>query len=106
MNVTHMAADLRQTLRVVLPHGSPLDEEIWERRHRGIVLLLWVHAAGTAVFGVVRGVAAWHSAAEGAILAVCGLAAARGRHRRHQARAGGHAGRRDRLDRPGELGLP
>jgi diguanylate cyclase len=69
-------ADLRQWLRIVLPHGSPLAEEIWERRHRGIVLLLWVHAVGTAAFGVLRGVALWHSVAEGAILAVCAVAAA------------------------------
>ena len=70
-----MVADLRQTLRVALPHGSPLASEVWERRHRGIVLLLWVHAVGTAAFGVVRGVALWHSVAESAILAVCALAA-------------------------------
>jgi diguanylate cyclase (GGDEF)-like protein len=71
-----MVADLRQTMRVVLPHGSPLDEDVWERRHRGIVVLLWVHAVGTAVFGMVRGVAPWHSVLESSILAVCAIAAA------------------------------
>jgi diguanylate cyclase (GGDEF)-like protein len=35
-------AGLRQTLLVALPHGSPLAKEIWERRHRGIVILLWI----------------------------------------------------------------
>ncbi|HEX8134804.1 MAG TPA: hypothetical protein VF880_15410 [Actinomycetes bacterium] len=49
-------ADLRQTLRVALPHGSPLPPEVWERRHRGILVLLWIHAVGLAVFGVLRGV--------------------------------------------------
>jgi diguanylate cyclase (GGDEF)-like protein len=75
MTAVRVLADLRQWLRVVLPHGSPLAEEIWERRHRGMVVLLWLHAAGAAVFGVVRGVALWHSVAEGAILAVCALVA-------------------------------
>jgi len=68
-------SDLRQVLRVALPHGSQLAPEVWERRHRGIVVLLWLHAVGTAAFGLVRGVALWHSVAEGAVLAVCALAA-------------------------------
>jgi diguanylate cyclase (GGDEF)-like protein len=68
-------ADLRQTLRVALPHGSPLATEVWERRHRGIVVLLWIHAVGLAVFGVLRGVPLWHSASEAAILAVCAVVA-------------------------------
>src|SRR5919108_3901043 len=70
-----MVVQLRQTLRVALPHGSPLEADVWERRHRGIVVLLWLHAVGTPVFGVVRGVPLWHGASEGAILAVCALAA-------------------------------
>jgi hypothetical protein len=36
-------ASLRQVLRVALPHGSPLATDVWERRHRGIVVLLWLH---------------------------------------------------------------
>jgi diguanylate cyclase (GGDEF)-like protein len=68
-------SDLRRVLRVALPHGSQLAPEVWERRHRGIVVLLWLHAVGTAAFGLVRGVALWHSVTEGAILAVCALAA-------------------------------
>ena len=65
-----MVGDLRQTLRVALPHGSPLAPEIWERRHRGIVVLLWVHAVGVAAFGMARGATFWHSITQGAIPAV------------------------------------
>jgi diguanylate cyclase (GGDEF)-like protein len=33
-------------IATILPEGRPLAPEIWERRHRGIVLLVWLHAAG------------------------------------------------------------
>ena len=68
-------ADLRQTLRVALPHGSPLAAEVWERRHRGMVVLLWLHALAIGALGLVRGVGVWHALAEGAILVACALAA-------------------------------
>ncbi|OQW33136.1 MAG: hypothetical protein A4E19_07295 [Nitrospira sp. SG-bin1] len=35
-----------------LPRGNSLEEEEWLRRHRGIVRLLWAHAAGVPLFGV------------------------------------------------------
>jgi hypothetical protein len=79
-------AGLRQTVRVALPHGSPLAAEIWERRHRGIVILLWIHAVGLAAFGVDRGVPLWHSASEAAILAVCAVVAGQ-RHGSRRSRA-------------------
>jgi diguanylate cyclase len=79
-------AGLRQTVRVALPHGSPLATEIWERRHRGIVILLWIHAVGLAAFGVLRGVPLWHSASEAAILAVCAVVAGQ-RHGSRRSRA-------------------
>jgi hypothetical protein len=93
-------ADLRQTLRVALPHGSPLATEVWERRHRGIVVLLWLHAVAIAAWGVVRGVALWHALAEGALLAVCAVVAGqrRGdrRARADEALYAAKAGGRDR----------
>jgi diguanylate cyclase (GGDEF)-like protein len=41
--------------RGLLPSGQLLTPEVWERRHRGIVWLLWLHVAGLAAFAVVRG---------------------------------------------------
>jgi diguanylate cyclase (GGDEF)-like protein len=77
-------ADLRQALRVALPHGSPLATEVWERRHRGIVVLLWLHAVAIAAWGVVRGVALWHALAEGALLGVCAVVAGQRRGGRRE----------------------
>jgi hypothetical protein len=36
----------------VLPTGQLLTPEVWARRHRGIVWLLWLHVAGIAVFAL------------------------------------------------------
>ena len=68
-----------QHLRVALPDGGLLEPDVWERRHRGIVVLLWLHAAGVAGFGVVRGLGAAHSVLEGALVAVCAVVAAQRR---------------------------
>ncbi len=39
----------------ILPHGYSLEHEEWLRRHRGIVWLLWLHAAGVPMFGLLVG---------------------------------------------------
>lgn len=38
-----------------LPKGRSLEGEEWSRRHRGIVWLLWVHAVGIPLFGLLMG---------------------------------------------------
>ncbi len=35
-----------------LPYGYSIEDAEWLRRHRGIVWLLWVHAVGVPVFGL------------------------------------------------------
>lgn len=42
-------------LWAVMPKGYSLDDEEWARRHRGIVWLLWAHAVGVPIFGLVTG---------------------------------------------------
>lgn len=60
-----------RALANALPAGRPIDEEAWQARHRSVVLLLWAHAAGLAVFGLVRQVDLVHLALEiGAIAAI------------------------------------
>ena len=49
--------------RGLLPTGQLLTPEVWARRHRGIVWLLWAHVAGIAVFAVARGYGLAHAAA-------------------------------------------
>ena len=61
--------------RGALPHGQLLTLEVWARRHRGIVVLLWLHVAGLAAFGVARGKGLAHSVSEAAVVAVLALLA-------------------------------
>jgi diguanylate cyclase (GGDEF)-like protein len=62
--------------RGVLPHGQLLTPEVWARRHRGIVVLLWAHVAALVAFGVARGKGLVHSVSEAAVVAVFALLAA------------------------------
>lgn len=51
-------------LREWLPVGRPMGAEVWNSRHRGVVVLLWVHAFGLGAFGLVRGFEPLHVAGE------------------------------------------
>ena len=48
---TQIRRSARQ-IRSRLPEGRPLPAPVWERRHRGILILLWLHALGIVCFGV------------------------------------------------------
>ena len=63
-------------VRGALPHGQLLTPQVWARRHRGIVWLLWAHVAGLAGFAVVRGYGLVHGLQEAMLVAVFALAAA------------------------------
>ena len=70
-------------LQQALPQGRTLPEEDWLRRHRALVVLLWLHAVGLPLFGVLRGYGALHSLEEGLVLAaLAGLAMVAGRRKR------------------------
>lgn len=47
-----LSSPLRQ-LWHALPQGHSLENDEWLRRHRGIVWLLWLHAAGLPVFALI-----------------------------------------------------
>ena len=51
---------LIQAGRRRLPTGASLPDDVWRRRHRGILVLLWVHAGGVLVFGLLRGFSLAH----------------------------------------------
>ncbi len=38
-----------------LPEGRPLPADVWHGRHRGIVILLWLHAIGVALYAIATG---------------------------------------------------
>ena len=50
--------------RGLVPTGQLLTPEVWARRHRGIVWLLWLHVLGVAVFALTRGTGLTHALAE------------------------------------------
>ncbi|HUF34061.1 MAG TPA: diguanylate cyclase [Acidimicrobiales bacterium] len=53
-----------------LPRGGSLSAGAWERRHRAILVLLWLHVPALAAFGLIRGFALLHVAGEVAVVAV------------------------------------
>jgi diguanylate cyclase len=61
--------------RGLLPSGQLLLPEVWARRHRGIVWMLWLHVAGIVGFSVARGNSLAHSLLEGAAVGVFALLA-------------------------------
>lgn len=72
----------------MLPKGRSISDDLWAARHRGIVILLWLHVAGLGVYGVVQGFAEWHLATELGAIAAITLAARLARTRLMQASLG------------------
>lgn len=66
---------LIQRIHFALPRGRELPLEVWDRRHRGLVLLLWAHAVGITCFAVLAGVGWAHSLEEGAVVAIVAVVA-------------------------------
>ena len=57
-----------------LPTGRPLQPAVFEARHRGILLVLWLHVPALGLFAVFRGYGVAHALAEASLVA--GFAAA------------------------------
>lgn len=66
----------------LLPRGGLLPEEVWERRHRAIVILLAAHAVAIAVLVVPQGFDVLHALLEGSVVGAAAVAAAMGRYSR------------------------
>ena len=76
-----------QRLWQVLPKGLSLEEGEWQRRHRGVIWLLWFHAAGLPLLGLLMSNHGLLGAGGGVVLA--GLAVlATWRCLKHRQRAG------------------
>jgi diguanylate cyclase len=73
--ITDAARRAGRAGRGLLPTGQLLTPEVWARRHRGILWLLWAHVAGIAAFAVVRGYGLGHAAAEASLVVLFALAA-------------------------------
>ncbi|HTN43428.1 MAG TPA: PAS domain S-box protein [Nitrospiria bacterium] len=61
----------------MIPEGRALSETAWNGRHRGILVLLWLHAFGLAGFGIYKGYGAVQSLGEGSVIAALAFAATR-----------------------------
>ncbi len=55
-------------LRLLIPEGHPLPDRVWQRRHRGIVILLWLHAVGIFAFALFKHFSLAHAILEGGIV--------------------------------------
>ena len=66
---------LLDRLRRWLPEGSMLPEDVWVRRHRGVLTLLWLHVPALFLFALLRGQTVGHSLFEGSTVAAFAVAA-------------------------------
>jgi diguanylate cyclase (GGDEF)-like protein len=69
-------------VRYVLPRGGALPTDIWERRHRAVLVLLWVHAAAIAVYGLLGGFGPLHSAIDASPVGLAAFLASQSQFRR------------------------
>lgn len=58
-----------------LPRGGNLPLAAWQRRHRGMVTLLWLHALAIPLFGLAVDVGIFHALAEGSVVALAAVVA-------------------------------
>ncbi len=71
-----------QFTQLHLPVGQTLPDAEWERRHRGILALLWLLGAVLPLYGLARGHALDHDLASGAMLFAIAAVARRSSARR------------------------
>src|SRR5919106_545280 len=69
------ALDGLDRMRRVLPKGQSLPENVWRRRHHGILWMLWCHVVALFLFGLMQGVEPLHVGAEVGLIALCAWAA-------------------------------
>ncbi|MEA2460728.1 MAG: hypothetical protein QOH90_905 [Actinomycetota bacterium] len=70
-----MVGDLVRWIRRTLPQGHPIAPENWDRRHFGILCLLWAHVLIVPVFGISQGLGAPHSILEASVIGALAMVA-------------------------------
>jgi diguanylate cyclase (GGDEF)-like protein/PAS domain S-box-containing protein len=70
-------ARLVASVRSFLPRGGSLPYEQWRGRHRVIVVLLWIHAVGLTIFGLLRGYSLSHVLIDTSVIAGAAFLASR-----------------------------
>ena len=66
---------LWRRFRELLPEGRAIAQEVWDRRHRAMIALLWLHVPIIVIYGVGRDKGITNSLAEASIVAMAGIAA-------------------------------
>src|SRR3954452_24298937 len=61
-----------------LPKGQLLAEDVWRKRHRALIWLLWIHVVGITIFGLVRGYSPEHMLIESSLVGVFAVIAGSG----------------------------
>src|SRR5918999_1464227 len=84
---TDTSASIITRLSKWLPRGGSLPEDVWQRLHRVLVRMVWLHVIGLAIFGLIRGVQPLHAAVEVIPVAVAGVVATLAKRRQLQAGA-------------------
>ena len=75
MAITPDDRPMATRIRSALPSGGTLPDDVWRSRHRGILLLLWLHVPGLYIFALVRGNRWHHALLEAGVVASPALAA-------------------------------
>jgi len=65
-----LATRIAESVLSALPQGQLLPDRSWRVRHRWIVALLWVQAAGLVALGASQGYGVVHSALDSGVVAV------------------------------------
>ena len=77
--------DALHRIYAALPDGTSLPENLWLRRHRAILLLLWLHVPAITLFAVAGGYGIPHGLFEGSLVAILAATATlAGRHTRNR----------------------
>ena len=66
---------LVRSISQLLPEGRSLPDETWERRHAGLVVLLWLHAIALTGYALATGPSPLHALAGGSPMVVAALLA-------------------------------
>jgi serine phosphatase RsbU (regulator of sigma subunit)/anti-sigma regulatory factor (Ser/Thr protein kinase) len=69
---------LRQRVLHILPRGGTLPAESWDRRHQGILFLLWAHALVIPIYALTRGYSLSHSLLESFVVPATAVIAGSG----------------------------
>ncbi|MCC6177251.1 MAG: EAL domain-containing protein [Chloroflexi bacterium] len=76
-------AQLRRSIKRLLPEDRVLPEGVWERRHTALVTLLWLHAIALAVYEALTGPTLEHALIDGGTLVAAAVLAGRSCFSRH-----------------------